>query len=152
MGAGQDFVWEVRVAASGPAAASVYVRQHRFEVGEPVSFDREDGSVSALEHVLGAIGADLVTGFWKRAKRRRLEVDSVEAVVEGRLENPLVFLGVVGETGEPRMESVRVRVWVSTPRPAAEVEAVWREALAASPLATTFRRALDLELSLKTLA
>lgn len=148
----QDFSWDVRVAATSPAAATVYVRKHRFEVGEPVSFDREAVKPSALEHVLGAIGADVVTGFLKRAKLRRLEVDSVEAVVEGRLENPLMFLGVVGETGEPRMKTVRVRVWVSTPRSAADVEPVWQEALAASPLVTTFRRTLDLELSLKTLA
>src|SRR5262245_41579159 len=98
--------WTLRVASGGGPSAKVYARRHTFEVGAPVSFDRDYGQVSALEHLLGAVGADLVNGFVALARRKRLEVDRVEARVEGRLGNPLVALGVVGERGDPGLERI----------------------------------------------
>ena len=144
-----DFSWDVRVAATAPDAATVYARRHRVEIGGPISFDREAPRASALEHVIGAIGADIVTGLLKRAKKRRLEIDSVEAVVEGKLGNPLVFLDVVGEEGDPGLKTVSIRVYVSTLHKPAEIEPLWQETLARSPLVATFRRACDLQLSIK---
>ena len=146
-----DHVWEVRVAATGPGGATVYARSHRVEVGSPLTFDRDDPRVSALEQVLGALGSDVVVGFWRLAKKKRLEIHGVEATVEATLENPLTFLGVVGETGEPAMKAARVRVYVSTPGAREAVEEVWRETLATSPLVCTLRRSVDLDLTVKTL-
>lgn len=142
----------MRVAATAPDAATVYAGRHRLEVGPALTFDSEAPRVSALEQVLGALGADLVTGFLKRAQRRRLAIDAVEALVEGRLGNPLVWLDVVGEEGDPGLTTVSVRVYVSTLADVAAVEAVWRETLDRSPLVRTFRRALDLQLTLKAKA
>lgn len=144
----EALAWSLRVAATAPDAATVYARRHRLEVGPALAFDSEAPRVSALEQVLGAIGADLVTGFLKRARRRRLEIDGVEALVEGRLGNPLVWLDVVGEEGDPGLIALSVRVYVGTPADTAAVEAVWQETLARSPLVRTFRRALDLQLTL----
>lgn len=143
--------WDVRVASSAPGAAAVYVRSHRFDVGAPLSFDRDDPRISALEYVLGALGADIVVGLRRIARKRRVEIQFVEATVEARLENPLAFLGVIGESGEPALRTVRVRAFVGTNGDTAAVEAVWREMLAASPLVCTLRRTLDLDLSFKTL-
>lgn len=133
----QDFAWSVRVAASAPGRATVYVRSHRFEIGEPLSFDREASAPTALEHVLGAIGADVAGNFLRRAKKKRIEVGGVEAVVEGRLGNPLVTLDVVGEEGDPALRSVLVKVFARTSSP--DADAVWKETLERSPLARTFR-------------
>ncbi|MCC6739527.1 MAG: hypothetical protein IT452_10825 [Planctomycetia bacterium] len=141
--------WTVRVAASGPEAATSYVRRHKVETGDAVAFDVEAPRVSALEQVLSAIGADLVTGLLKRAKKRRLEIDSVEAVVEGTLGNPLVTLDVLGEEGDPGLRSVAVRVYVSTLHMPADIDPVWSETVTRSPLVATFRRAADLQLSIK---
>ncbi|HEX5498887.1 MAG TPA: hypothetical protein VFX03_06665, partial [Thermomicrobiales bacterium] len=91
--------------------ATAYVRQHRFAVGAPAHFDERYDAVSAVEYVLAAIGGDLVNGFRRVARRRRLPIDDVEAVVAGRLANPLAYLGVVGETGSPGLGRVSVRVY-----------------------------------------
>ena len=48
--------------------------------------------------------ADLVNGLQTLGRRRRVVIDQVEAVVEGELNNPLTYLGVVGETGHPGLE------------------------------------------------
>ena len=50
--------------------------------------------MSALEYVLGAIGADLVNGLQMLGRRRRIAIEQVEARVEGELNNPLTYLGV----------------------------------------------------------
>ena len=71
--------------------------------------------MSALEYVLAAIGADLVNGLQTLGRRRRVAIEQVEAVVEGELNNPLTYLGVVGETGHPGLEKVRVRVYLASP-------------------------------------
>ena len=147
----ENFTWEIRVAAAGPDEAIAYARKHRFELGGAVSFDREYDRVSALEHVLGAIGADVATGLLKRARQRGLEVESAEAVVKTRLGNPLVFLDVQGEHGDPGLEFVSVRVYLVTSCEPAVVEGVWRETLEHSPLVRTFRKALDLQLSIRTM-
>ena len=143
--------WDVRVAARGREAPVAHVRRHRFEVGPPLSFDRDEPRTTALEYVLGALGADLVGCLERAARRRRVEIDSIEATVQAELANPLTFLRVVGEEGDPSIRRVRVRVYATTGAAAADVDAAWREALETSPLASTFRRSLDLDLTLKTL-
>ena len=60
------------------------MRTHRYDVGVPLSFDREEQGITALEYVLGAIGADLVVGLQRVARKRRLKLDAVEATVMPR--------------------------------------------------------------------
>jgi hypothetical protein len=71
-------------------------------VGRPLDFDSESDAVSAVEYLLGALGADLLNGL-RVARRRRVHLDRVEATVEGRLGNPLVHLAVVGGEGSPEL-------------------------------------------------
>lgn len=143
-----DFVWTARVTAQAGDRASVYVRRHRFDVGEPLEFDAESDSVSALEYALGALGADVLNGLRRAARRRRLHLDRAEATVEGRLDNPLVHLGVVGEEGHPGIEEVRVKVYASSLDSDEAVRDAWAEALERSPLVRTLRGAVELSLEL----
>jgi hypothetical protein len=48
------------------------------------------------------------------------------------------------------MRSLRVRVYATTDAPADAVERIWQETLATSPLANSFRDAVQLELTCKT--
>lgn len=146
-----EFSWDVRVAAVARDKARVFVRKHQFEVGVPLAFDSEADGATALETVLGAIGADVVLGLQRTAARRRLAVEALEATVQATLHNPLAYLRVVGETGEPGIRSIRVRVYITTADAAAAVTQAWQETLATSPLVCTFRRALDLEITHKTI-
>lgn len=128
----------------------VLVRQHRLQPGAPLSFDAEYGAVTALEHVLAGIGADVVGTFQAVAKRARVPLDHLEATVTGRLNNPLTHLGVIGETGNPGLEHVAVKLYVSAAAGPEAVEQVWAAAQQRSPMVATFRRLglLDLQLDI----
>jgi len=141
----EDHTWSVRVVADDRRRATVYARNHRFVVGAPVSFDEDEAEVTALETVLGAIGADVAAGLLGRARRHRAEIDRVEIVVRGRLDNALTYLGVVGEEGHPGLTSVRLKVFVSSFEEEEKIQKVWDEMLEKSPLVRTFRDCLRLE-------
>lgn len=144
-----DFVWRARVSADAHAKASVFVRKHSFVVGRPLDFDAEADSVSAVEYLLGALGADVLNGFRAEAKRRRLRVDRAEATVEGRLDNPLTHLRVVGEQGHPGLSSASVKVYASSPDAEEAVREAWTDSLERSPLVRTLRPTVALKLDLQ---
>lgn len=141
--------WQVRVSLDGKESARIFVRKSSFVSGPPLSFDNEYAGITSLEYVLGAIGADMVTGMKRLAGLRRIEIDDIEAVVEGNLNNPLVFLGVVGEEGHPGLERIQVKMYVSSFHEKKEVEALWKEMLRTSPLVRTFQPALDFQMELR---
>ena len=145
----ERYTWTLRVSTARKDHTSVFVRQHQFTVCAPVQFDAAYDAITALEYVLGAIGADVVHGFQALARKRRVEVDHVEAVVEGELNNPLTYLGVVGESGHPGLERVSVKVYVASIAAEEEVRRVWQEMLDKSPLVRTFQPAIRFELSLQ---
>lgn len=145
-----DTSWQVRVSGRPEeATANVFARKLKFVVGAPLQFDVEYDAVTAIEHLLGAVGADLCRGFLYRAKKHRLEVDSVEAVVEGRLNNALVYLDVQGEFGHTGLEILTSRVYINTLQTEEAVQPVWEETLRLSPLINTLRQSAKLELSYK---
>lgn len=141
--------WDLRVRGEGDHRATVYTRSHQFTVGEPLSFDREYEHLTALEQALGALGADAVNGLTVVADRERVEIDDVEATLHAELDNPLTYLGVVGEEGDPGLERVAIKLYVSSPAPEEAVRDVWEEARRRSPLMNTFRASVDLETTLR---
>jgi len=145
----ERYTWTLRVSTACKDRATVFVRQHQFTVGVPVQCDAAYDAITALEYVLGAIGADVVNGFRALARKRRVEVDQVEAVIQGELNNPLTYLGVVGESGHPGLEQVSVKVYVASLAAAEEIQRVWQEMLDKSPLVRTFQPAIRFELSLQ---
>jgi len=145
----ERYTWTLRVSTAGKDRATVFARTHQFSVGAPVQFDTAYDAITALEYVLGAIGADVVHGMQALARKRRVEVDHVEAVVEGELNNPLTYLGVVGESGHPGLERVSVKVYVASIAAEEEVRRIWQEMLDRSPLVRTFQPAIRFELSLQ---
>jgi OsmC-like protein len=143
-----NFSWDVRIRQEGTESASVSVRNHSFRVGPAVVFDPEASRISALEYVLGAVGADIVASFSAAARRCRLEIDQVEASVQGTLQNPLTYLGVVGEEGHPGLNRIKVRVYISSASPADAIERAWKESLTRSPLAQTFKEFMEVSYKL----
>ena len=145
----ERYRWTLRVSAAGKDRATVFARTHQYRVGAPVQFDAAYDAITALEYVLGAIGADMVNGFRALARKRQVEVDHVEAVVEGELNNPLTYLGVVGESGHPGLERVSVKVYIASLATEEEIRRVWQEMLARSPLVQTFQPVIRFELSMQ---
>jgi uncharacterized OsmC-like protein len=143
----EDTRWTLRVTAVQPFGSKVHVRKHSFAAGAPLSFDTEYGAITALEYLLGAVGADLVGGIQTVARRRRVEVDDVEVVVHGMLHNPMVYLRAVGEVGDAGIRAIEARVYISSFEDEARVRAVWMEVLETSPIANTLSKAVKLDLT-----
>src|SRR5688500_6009082 len=100
-GAPEPPTWTARLRWSDGRHATAYAGNHAFGIGQPVSFHATDAHPSAVEYLLGALGGDLLSGFARAAARRVVPLDALEAAVSGRLNNPLIALGVIGETGHP---------------------------------------------------
>ena len=129
--------------------ATAYTPNHAFTVGGQASFREADAHPDAVEYLLGALGGDLISGFASQAARRGVEVDAMEASISGRLNNPLVFLGVVGETGHPGFETISCTLYVSADADERILKEIWQTTLARSPLVNTLDRCVGLTLNLQ---
>lgn len=143
----EDTRWTLRVTAARAPGSTAHARKHSFAIGAPISFDAEYGAITALEYLLGAVGGDLVGGIQAVARRRRVEIDDVEAVVHGVLHNPMVYLRVVGEPGDAGIRAIDARVYISSLDDEARVRAVWAEVLETSPIVNTLSKVVKLDLA-----
>ena len=142
-----DITISLRVTAPGPAAARVSAGRRQFSIGRPVEFDEASPHVAALEYALGAVGGEIVNGLREFARRRRLALDAVEALVTGELQDGLAYLEVIGERGRPRLRRIAVKVFVAS----VDVEAtraLFDEMIERLPLVSTLRGAVDLDIEL----
>lgn len=144
-----DLRFSVRVNSRPDGRCDVRVRKRGFEVGVPLSFDSAYDGVTALEQFLGALGADLAGGLLARARKRRVEIEAIEASVEAALNNPLAYLDVVGEAGTTAIEQISARVYISSFAAEADIRMLWDEMLERSPLVNTLKAAVRLDLSFK---
>jgi hypothetical protein len=143
------FTWSVRVVPADGERVTSYCRTQSFGVHKQASFDKTDAQPSAVEYFLGALAADLTLGFRKAATRRGLETDELEMSLSGVLRNPLVVLGVVGETGETGFEVIRGTMYVHVECSAAELDEVWSETLWRSPLYNTLKLSVAMEIGVR---
>jgi len=137
----------LRVTAPGRADARVSIGRRHFSIGRPVEFDDASPHVSALEYALGAAGGEIVNGLREFARRRRIEIDAIEALVTGDLEQALSYLEVVGEADPPKIARIAVKVFVSAPDQDA-VRALFADMLDRLPLASTLRTAVGMQTEL----
>ena len=137
----------LRVTAPGPAAARVSVGRRQFSIGRPVEFDDASPHVAAIEYALGAVGGEVVNGLREFARRRRLAIDAVEALVTGELEDGLAYLEVIGEGGRPRICRIGIKVFVASVDETA-TRALFDETIERLPLLSTLRQALDVDIEL----
>lgn len=142
------YSWVARVRFSGKNEATAYTGTHIFPIGKPASFT-QTAHPTAVDYLLGALGGDLVCGLQAIASRRGVTIDEMEARVSGRLNNPLVFLGVIGEQGHAGLEAITCTLYVSADVSEVVLQDLWHVALSRSPLVNTLQRCLDLSLSLQ---
>ncbi|HUA01324.1 MAG TPA: OsmC family protein [Candidatus Aquilonibacter sp.] len=134
----KNFVWRARVRGDGGMAADVFVRNHAFTVGQPASFDTADRAISAVEYLLGSLGACLAVGFRWRASQKGITVHNLEVSLQARSEDILVYLGL-HETGNPGLTDVRAIVYVDADAEAETLAALLEETVRRSPVTQTFR-------------
>ena len=144
-----DYTWTARARWVGPLDTTVYARTHTFTVGAPASFKPSDPHPSAVEYLLAALSGDLLNGFGVEAARAGVLVEALELTLAGRLGNPLVYLGVIGETGDPGVRAITGTLYVSADADPAVLDTIWRATLARAPVYNTLKPAVDLALDLR---
>ncbi|MFN8499281.1 MAG: OsmC family protein [Anaerolineae bacterium] len=142
----REYVWRVRVRATGPLESTVYCRNFSWRLGQPASFEERDLHPSAVEALLGALAASLCTGFATTAARAGLSVDDIEIATSGKLDNVLALLGL--EDGDPAFSVIEIKGFASTMDDEAAVRAAWDDAVRRSPLVATLDKAATLKIKL----
>lgn len=142
----ETYAWRLRVRSTGPLESTVYCRSFSFKIGQPASFEEKDKHPSAVEMLLGSLGAALSTGFATEAARAGLTVDDIELTVRGRLGNPLAPLGL-GE-GDPGLSAVEVKCFASSPSDEPAIREAWARAVERSPVFATLARATEMSVKL----
>ncbi len=132
---------QLRVHSDHTEKATAYVRKQRLEIGRPHTFDEKYEAITALEAFAGALAADIINGLHLRARQRRIAIERIEGVVKVWLRNALTFLAVVGEEGDPSIETVTVQLYVSSPETEELVRSLLDETLRRSPLHLTLCKA-----------
>ncbi len=138
---------QLRVASTAGDKVAAYVRGERFEIGAALTFDEKYRGVSALEALAGALAADVVNGLRLRARQRRLELGEIEGVVKLWLVNPLTFLEVLGEAGDPAIERLHLQLYLSTLEPESAIRELLDYTLTRSPLYLTLLKAAKVEVA-----
>lgn len=144
----RDYRWQCRVRWAGGLHTTVYCRNHSWEVGQPASFDVEDAAPSAVEYVLGALGACLAMGFQIHASRRGIQVEALEIALSGQIDNIFVFLGVES-AGHSGFRNISGTLYVQADADEAALEEIWRHTLAVSPMTNTLARPVTLDIALR---
>jgi hypothetical protein len=148
-GAPQTVQWAARVRWIAPHA-TVYLRDHKVAVANPVSFKPSgDVAPSALEMLLSALGGEVVTAFTAQATRSGAVLDAVEAAVSTYLKNPLVAAQVVGEVGSPALAALAITLYVASPETEETIHALWDEVRPHLPVYATLSCACPITLVLK---
>jgi len=144
----KNFVWRARVRGRGGMRAEVWVRNHSFEVGQPASFGTADQAVSAVEYLLGSLGACLAVGFQWRASRQGITLHNLEVALQARSEDILVYLGL-HETGNPGLSGVRAIVYVEADAEEDTLAKLLDETVRRSPVTQTFQNASALHAEIR---
>jgi uncharacterized OsmC-like protein/TusA-related sulfurtransferase len=142
----RDYRWQCRVRWSGGLQCRVYARNHSWEVGQPASFDVQDAAPSAVEYVLGALGACLAMGFQMHASRRGIQVEALEISLSGQIDNIFVFLGLE-QDGHSGFRAISGTLYVRADTDEDTLQALWQHTLTASPLANTLVRPVALDIA-----
>jgi TusA-related sulfurtransferase/uncharacterized OsmC-like protein len=133
----RNYVWRARVRGRGKMEAEVFVRNHSFVAGQPASFDTADQSISAIEYLLGSIGACIAVGFQWRASQRQIAVHNLEVSLQARAQDILVYLGLQ-DAGNPGLADVRAVVYVDADADADTLEELLADTVRRSPVTQSF--------------
>jgi hypothetical protein len=142
-----DHVFPVRVQRVAGGSARVYARGG-FDVGSQASLRETDEAASAVEYLIGALGGDLVCGLQRAAEAEGIGLHGVEITLNGRLDNILTHLGVVGEQGHPGLAAIDGTAYIATDADESTLTRAWQRTLVRSPLYNTLTRCADVSIKL----
>lgn len=143
----RNYRWQTRIHWNGGMQAKVFCRNHSWTVGQPASFDVKDNAPSAIEYLLGAMGACLAMGFQIHASRRNIHIDVLEISLSGQIENIFVFLGAE-QSGHSGFREITGRVYVQSDADENALGQIWQETIAASPVVNTLTHRSNINISM----
>lgn len=132
----RNYRWQTRTHWNGGMQTTIYCRNHSWHVGQPASFDVKDDAPSAVEYVLGALGACLAMGLQIRASQRNIEIDEIEISLSGQIDNIFVFLGTE-QNGHSGFRQITGTLYAKSSADEDLLQELWSETLAASPVTNT---------------
>jgi len=144
----KNYVWRARVRGRGGMGAEVLVRNHSFAVGQPASFDTADQAISAIEYLLGSLGACIAVGFQWRASQKGIEVHNLEVALQARAEDILVYLGV-HDAGNPGLSEVKAVVYVDADAEPDTLQELLDDTVRRSPVTQTFQNTVPLRVEIR---
>jgi TusA-related sulfurtransferase len=147
----REFEWKVRAAWTGGMKTRVYARNHSIDVGQPASFETADEAPAAVETLLAALGGCLVSGFAWRLSQRGLELRAAELSIGAKLDNVLRFLGV-DDSGSAGLSQVHGVLYVDSEGRDDELEGLWTQTVARSPVASSLASAAQQRWELRRMA
>ncbi len=146
----RNYRWQTRVHWNGGLQSKVFCRNHSWTVGQPASFDVKDDAPSAVEHILGALGACLIMGFQIRASRQNIRVDELEISLSGQVDNIFVFLGIE-QNGHSGLKEITGTFYVQSDADEDVLRQIWRETMAASPVTSTLIRQVGVNVDMRVI-
>ena len=138
-----------RARASWPGGLRARVRAGNgaFVVDESIGPEPVE-TPTAVEYLLGTLGACVVIGFVYLATRRGVKLHNLEAALEGELDNSLVFLGLSDE-GHPGYKRIKLTLYVSADAGDETLQKLFEETLRRSPVVNTLRNLVEVEGALR---
>jgi len=127
----------------------VVTRNLAFDAERQLGLDPDASHPAALDLLVGALAADLLGGLVREAARAGLTLHDAELRLEARLGNPLVALGVVGESGSPALASIQGTLFVGSDADEAQIHALWDSACARAAVFATLRNATSIDITLR---
>lgn len=143
----RDYRWQTRVRWKDGMAATAYVRNHQFTVGQPASFDTDDPSPSAIEYLLASLGGAIAVALQWRLSQERIEVFNLEVSLSAGSKNILAFLGL--EEGDPGLESITGRAFVDADAEPEDIERIFDETLRRCPVTNSLRTTVPVNIELR---
>jgi len=139
----------VRAMRRDDGRIAVVAGNHTIEAAGRTSLDPKAPAPSALDYLVAALAADLLSGLGREAARDGLRIDDAELLLAARLDNPLVALGVEGEAGTAGLAAVTGTLYVATGASFDALLAAWNRALARAPVYSTLGRCAVLRIELR---
>ena len=144
----RNYRWQTRIRWNGGMQTKVFCRNHSWTVGQPASFDVKDDIPSAVEYLLGALGACLAVGFQIRASRQNIQIDELEISLSGQIDNIFVFLGTE-QDGHSGFKEITGTIYVQSDADENILGQIWQETIAASPVVNTLTHRVNVNIGMK---
>ncbi|MCA9785239.1 MAG: hypothetical protein KC488_01680 [Candidatus Cloacimonetes bacterium] len=124
-----------------------------FPVGEPLGIGADRTAPSSLDLALAALASELLNLLYSLCQRSGLALDSLELSLTATLDNPLVALGVVGESGCPTLATIHgvCHVVCLEEEAMCALPVLWEQACARAVLLNSLRRGCPVSIRLNLL-